>query len=978
MAKSGRWFIGRALLAVLLSGLLHATCGQRAHAGLDDYVKKPDGAFAWVLAGKLDTPAGTIISVKLTSQVWQGITWKHDLTVYEPREIAFPDAMLLFITGGDNQSTPGDDDHKRGFGLAQLCGARVAVLRQVPNQPLLGGKSEDELIAETFVRYLETKNEDWPLLFPMVKSAVRAMDALQAWAKEHGRPAVSQFVVAGGSKRGWTTWLTGAVDDRVKAIAPMVIVMLNLGKQGPNQLEVWGAYSEQIHDYVERGLMEKVETPTGTNLWRMVDPFTYRDRLTKPKLLINGTNDRYWTQNALDFYWADLKGPKYLLEVPNAGHGLEVNRDWALSSLGAFFHAVVTDRTLPRLSWDRARGADGDSTLTIHASPPPKTARIWTATSPTRDFRESRWEPSPLAPGETMTRHVPPPASGHVAYFGELEYQLDGVPYHLTTTLQEPAVPPAAATVPVKQPIIYTVKAPTPDKHTLDISAEIPTGKAAAVDLMMPVWSPGYYRVQDYAKQVENLAARTPGGTALQIDHPEKNRWRVQTAGESKLVISYQLTCRQTSVTTNYVGEDLAVLNPAAAFLTLVESKARPHEIRLELAPKWKKSVTALKPAPDGQPNHYRADDYETLVDSPIVAGEPVIHEFEVDGSKHYLVDIGDLGTWDGVKAAGEIKQIVAETRRFWGFLPFKTYYFLNVFRRGGGGLEHKNSTLLTATPVRTATPGANFRWLGFVSHEYFHAFNVKRLRPVELGPFDFEHPPRTSGLWIAEGLTSYCGELIVVRAGLGTTLDYLAALSRYIDRVQNSPGRLVQSLEQASLDVWNSGFSGVGRNATKTISYYDKGPVVGFLLDARIRRMTGDKKSLDDVMRLAYKRYAGERGFTADEFRATASEVAGADLKEWFAHAISSTRELDYAEALDWFGLQFAAVSEPAEKDDTTKGGDSPKQEEPAKKAEPPKPDEPAKKDAPTKKWKLEIRADATPSQKAHLDSFLHRAPGP
>jgi PhoPQ-activated pathogenicity-related protein len=177
----------------------------------------------------------------------------------------------------------------------------------------------------------------------------------------------------------------------------------------------------------------------------MVDPFTYRDRLAKPKLLINGTNDRYWTQNAIDFYWDDLKGPKYLTEIPNAGHGLEVNRDWAMAGLGVFFRSVVTGRSLPRLSWELARGKGGESTLTIHASPAPLSARIWIATSPTRDFRESRWEPLPLAPGETMTHRVLAPAGANVLYFGELEYQWDGVPYHLTTAFQEPGAPPVHA-----------------------------------------------------------------------------------------------------------------------------------------------------------------------------------------------------------------------------------------------------------------------------------------------------------------------------------------------------------------------------------------------------------------------------------------------------------------------------------------------------------------------------------------------------
>jgi predicted metalloprotease with PDZ domain len=231
--------------------------------------------------------------------------------------------------------------------------------------------------------------------------------------------------------------------------------------------------------------------------------------------------------------------------------------------------------------------------------------------------------------------------------------------------------------------------------------------------------------------------------------------------------------------------------------------------------------------------------------------------------------------------------------------------------------------------------------WLAFVSHEYFHAFNVKRLRPVELGPFDYENPPRTTGLWISEGLTTYFGELIATRAGLGTVQDYLARVSSRISSLQNSPGRLVQTLEQSSLDVWNSGTSGVGRDPATQVSYYVKGPVVGFLLEAKIQRVTGGKKSLDDVMRLAYKRYAGERGFTAEQFRQTAEEVAGIDLKEWFRKAISSTEELDYTEALDWFGLRFAASD-----------GQSP-----------------------ARAWKLEIRPDATEANKSHLRRLVGQA---
>jgi PhoPQ-activated pathogenicity-related protein len=432
--------VSSALVACL--GVLVGTGCPASSAGadLDDYVKAPDPAFSWKQLSNHTTPAGTIHTIALTSQVWQGITWTHELTIYEPTELTYRDTVLLFIVGGSTGSKPDEGDHKLAFGLTKTTGARVAVLHQVPNQPLLGDKTEDTLIAETFVRYLETKDKKWPLLFPMVKSAVRAMDAVQAWAKDRGQPEVSRFVVTGGSKRGWTTWLTGAVDRRVIAIAPMVIVTLNMGLQGPNQLEVWGKYSEQIDDYVKRGLMESAKTPEGTALWKMVDPYSFRDRLTMPKLLINGANDRYWTLNAIDLYWNGLEGPKYVVELPNAGHGLEQNREWALNGLGAFFRHQVAGRPLPVLSWETGATPSGDISLTIHADPAPRSARLWTATAADRDFREAKWTASPLESGTIITAPLPKPSSGHAAAFADLEYQIDGIAYHLTTTFFEPGV----------------------------------------------------------------------------------------------------------------------------------------------------------------------------------------------------------------------------------------------------------------------------------------------------------------------------------------------------------------------------------------------------------------------------------------------------------------------------------------------------------------------------------------------------------
>ena len=225
---------------------------------------------------------------------------------------------------------------------------------------------------------------------------------------------------------------------------------------------------------------------------------------------------------------------------------------------------------------------------------------------------------------------------------------------------------------------------------------------------------------------------------------------------------------------------------------------------------------------------------------------------------------------------------LVEEHRRFWGFLPFKKYVFLNIITGGGGGsgVEHLNSVAITGGAKEPTTPEARFRQASFISHEYFHAMNVKRLRPVELGPFDYENSPVTTGLWVGEGLTSYFGDLLAERAGLGTPREYLALTSKHITDLQNSPGGLSQTLEQSSSQM----FERLPRN--QTVDYYVKGPVVGLILDAHIRKVTNGKKSMDDVIRLEYKRWSGDHGYTADQFNQTASDAAGIDLKPLLAHA--------------------------------------------------------------------------------------------
>lgn len=407
-----------------------------ARGGLDDYLRKPDPSFAWSFVATRPAPGATIHHLKLTSQTWKGIVWTHNLSIIEPDDVAYPDAALLYITGGKIGDEPRGGDLAAGLAMAKVCRARVAVLPQVPNQPLLDGKTEDTLIAETFVRYLDSKDEDWPLLFPMVKSAVRAMDAVQAFGKEKGKP-VARFVVTGASKRGWTTWLTGAADPRVMAIAPMVIPTLKMEAQNRHQLENFGGkFSEQIHDYTERGLTDKRDDSESVRLRSMIDPYFYRERLARPKLQINGTNDPYWTLDSMNLYWDELPGPKWVVYLPNAGHGLDQHRDYAVDGVGALFRHAIGGKPFPRLSW-KHDDADGKLRLRVESDPAPRSAKLWSATSATLDFRKSRWTATDIPPSGSIAVQLVPPPAGNLAFFADLEYEIDGLPYHLSTQIRQ-------------------------------------------------------------------------------------------------------------------------------------------------------------------------------------------------------------------------------------------------------------------------------------------------------------------------------------------------------------------------------------------------------------------------------------------------------------------------------------------------------------------------------------------------------------
>jgi predicted metalloprotease with PDZ domain len=460
-------------------------------------------------------------------------------------------------------------------------------------------------------------------------------------------------------------------------------------------------------------------------------------------------------------------------------------------------------------------------------------------------------------------------------------------------------------------PVRYTVAFTSPATHVVEVEASIPAAGRPAVELDMPVWTPGSYLVREYARNVDGLTAEA-GGSPAPVTKVAKNRWRIATSGAPEVTVRYRLYGAEMSVRNNYIDPDFALLNGAATFLRLLDDDARrPYEVTLRLPESWHTSVTPMPAAPGGMPHRYLAADFDTLVDSPIVAGNPVIHEFTVRGVPHLIVDVGGGAIWDGARTIEDVRRIVETAAAFWGVIPYDRYVFFNLLTGSDGGLEHKNACTLMTSRWKIRTRRGYVDWLTLVSHEFFHAWNVKRLRPVELGPFDYDRENPTRMLWVAEGLTSYYGDLLARRAGVITEEEYFRELGSLVTELQATPGRLSMPVEQASYDAWIRYYRPDENSPNVSVSYYTKGALIGLLLDVEIRRASGGARSLDDVMRAAWSTYSGARGYTPEDFRAVVSSVAGADLSAWLHRALDTTDELDFG-TLPWLGIRLRAETSP------------------------------------------------------------------
>jgi predicted metalloprotease with PDZ domain len=451
----------------------------------------------------------------------------------------------------------------------------------------------------------------------------------------------------------------------------------------------------------------------------------------------------------------------------------------------------------------------------------------------------------------------------------------------------------------------YTIRFSQAKNHYADVEVRCETGGQPQFELMMPTWTPGSYLIREYARHVETISASDADGGELSVSRSRKNRWLVKCGSAKSVVVKYRLYCNEMTVRTNQVERDFALFNGASTFLSPVDARQQKHQVRIELPDEWKHAICSL-PNVEGDKQLFIAEDFDELVDSPILCGNPNIYPFKVGEREHLLVSIGEGEIWNGAATARDLEKIVAEHHRLWGTVPYPRYIFFNLLVEAGGGLEHDNSTVMMISRWYYRDREKYVRWLGLASHEFFHTWNVRRLRPKPLVEYDYENEVYLRSLWIAEGITSYYDDVQLARCGLISQKEYLELLSKQIEKLQTTPGRNIQSLSDSSHDTWIKLYRPNENSSNSQVSYYNKGAVAAFLLDVEIRSATAGKKSLDDVMRLLYERHADGVGYTPEEFQTLVAEVSGTDLTDWFSRYINGVAEFDYSKAQDWYGLKF------------------------------------------------------------------------
>lgn len=458
---------------------------------------------------------------------------------------------------------------------------------------------------------------------------------------------------------------------------------------------------------------------------------------------------------------------------------------------------------------------------------------------------------------------------------------------------------------PARPVLQYTVSMPEPSTHYFHVELNAAGWNSDTLNLKMPQWMPGYYQIMNYAKAVENISAKDKNGKQLEIKKLNDNSWQVAAGKNKAFQLSYDIKTTRKFVATSYLDSMHGYIIPAGVFFYLDGHINTPVSVKIIPGKNWSRTATGLEPVA-GKQNEFIAPDFDILYDCPILIGNlEELPSFKVNGIEHRFIGY-NMGKFDRVKFMENLKKVVESAINVIGDIPYKQYTFIGI-GPGRGGIEHLNNTTVSFDGNGLDTKDGMNRVLNFLAHEYFHHYNVKRIRPFELGPFDYDKGSKTNLLWVSEGLSVYYEYLVVKRAGLSDEQTLLKNFENNINAFENDSGRFYQSLAQASYKTWNDGpFGKQGATGDRSISYYDKGPVVGLMLDLFIRHTTENKRSLDDVMRFLYRQYykKEKRGFTDAEFQQACERIAGTSLNDFFEY-IYTTRELDYNTYLRYAGLK-------------------------------------------------------------------------
>lgn len=447
--------------------------------------------------------------------------------------------------------------------------------------------------------------------------------------------------------------------------------------------------------------------------------------------------------------------------------------------------------------------------------------------------------------------------------------------------------------------ILTTVSMPRPQSHLFEVELQLDGVTDAHVDLTMPVWTPGSYMIKDYARHVVRFNA--DGLPSRKIN---KNTWRIITRGRARVRVRYTVYANEFSVRSAHLDDTHGHFTGPDMFMYIPGHANLPVTLRIRPPRGWR-IATAL-PRASGA-NTYIAANYDTLVDSPMEIGACRSASFHLRGKNHTVVVHGD-GNYDFPKMVRDIRTVVNTQTKFFGEAPYPHYtFFLHTLPQGGGGLEHMNSTSLLTRSYTFAPPERYENFMRLVSHEFFHLWNVKRIRPADLIPFDYQKENYTPLLWVCEGVTNYYDDLLVARAGLIAPKRYLERVAERIQLYRQKPGRRVQTLAESSFDTWIKHYQPDENSINATISYYEKGSLVGMLLDMAIRGASRGRRSLDDVMRALNSRFARRHlGYSPADFEQLCDEFAGRTLKEFFKKYVYGLEELDFNAAMRTVGLTF------------------------------------------------------------------------